>query len=197
VAQKLRSPWPAIVRELPVTLFQRKKERTAPTILRRSRKLQYYFSHFAILIRKLQSKSLNASAAFNYAIPALPLIKSSRIWHAWCSLTHAKMMRHAVFLIDKFGAPKSFSCGFPADVGYEFSRIPISNDSFSPANPDSNRNIFSIGRGQYPGRVTRAPASQFTHALKPLMRAHRIPRSPGRRNTCIREQRHHSFAWIP
>jgi long-chain fatty acid transport protein len=65
-------------------------------------------------------------------------------------------------LLYEFGITKSFSHGFHVSVGYMYSESSVSNDSFSPSIPDSNRNVFSIGCGQHLGRMSWALAYQYT-----------------------------------
>jgi long-chain fatty acid transport protein len=63
----------------------------------------------------------------------------------------------------EFGITKTFSHGFHVSVGYMYSQSSVPNDSFSPAIPDSNRNVFSIGCGQHVGRLSWALAYQYTY----------------------------------
>ena len=48
----------------------------------------------------------------------------------------------------EFGITKKFAHGWQASVGYIWSENSVSNDSFNPIVPDSNRHVLSAGFGQ-------------------------------------------------
>ena len=63
----------------------------------------------------------------------------------------------------EFGATRKFSNGWQASVGYIWSENSISNDSFSPVVPDSNRHVLSAGFGQKRERFNWNIAYQWAY----------------------------------
>jgi long-chain fatty acid transport protein len=65
--------------------------------------------------------------------------------------------------IYEFGITKKFSHGFSASIGYMYAENSVPNESFSPAIPDSNHHVFSVGVGQTYQHLNWQLAYQYTY----------------------------------
>ena len=86
----------------------------------------------------------------------------------------------------EFEVMKPFWYGFHERVGYHCGQTSAPNINFSPTIPDSNRSAFSVGSSRHRGCLNWAHGRRCAGMISRSGRR--------RRNLCVRQQRHPSFA---